>query len=101
MAEYILMIIFFIPIYGLLIWIYFYPEESMLLGQRWRYKEEPEFSKLAIGYTRFASVIGIFLFTIVLVSSISENYLIRVLLVLGLLIYLIYSVLKFRKKLLK
>ncbi|WNF35011.1 hypothetical protein RJD24_11020 [Bacillaceae bacterium IKA-2] len=101
MAETIVTIIFLIPIYGLSILIYFYPEESMLFGQRWMYKEEPEFSEVAIGYTKLASVIVIFLTTIILVNAIFDNSFIILLIVLGLFFYIIYGVLKLRKKLLK
>lgn len=46
-------IVFMIPMYGVLIWTYFCPEDSLLWGKRWMYKEEPEISNSAI---RFAKV---------------------------------------------
>lgn len=100
MAYPILTIIFLTPLYGLFIWTYFHPEESMLLGQRWMYEEEPEFSEAAIGYTKFASIVGLFILTIILVNSIFNHYFIRLLFIVGLIIYIIYRVLKFRKDLL-
>lgn len=48
MADFLLMFILVIPIYGVLIWSYFDPEESLLWGKRWIYKEEPEISEGAI-----------------------------------------------------
>ncbi|WP_211279016.1 hypothetical protein [Sutcliffiella halmapala] len=48
MADTILTIILLLPVYGVLIWTFFHPEESMLLGNRWMYKGEPEFSEDAI-----------------------------------------------------
>ncbi|MDT8861158.1 hypothetical protein N0O92_13025 [Alkalihalobacillus sp. MEB130] len=96
-----LTIFFMIPIYGLLIWTYFYPEESMLLGQRWMYKEEPEFSEMAIGYTKFASGIGMFILTIALSSSFFNNPFVGLFFILGLFCYIIYGVYKLDKKILK
>lgn len=101
MADTILTFIFMIPLYGVLIWTYFYPEESMLFGQRWMYKEEPEFSEIAITYTKFASMVAIFLFTIILISSLFDNYLLRLILALGLICYIVYSFFRLRKKLLE
>ena len=101
MADTILTFIFMIPLYGVLIWTYFYPEESMLFGQRWMYKEEPEFSEIAIAYTKFASMVAIFLFTIILISSLFDNYLLRLILALGLICYIVYSFFRLRKKLLE
>lgn len=33
--EWFLLIVFLIPVYGLLIWSYINPEDSHLLGKRW------------------------------------------------------------------
>ncbi len=101
LGEIIISMFFLIPLYGILIWTYFYPEESMLFGQRWRYKEEPEFTDGAITYTKFVSGIAIFFITIIVVSTFIDNYLIRVLLILGFFIYLIYRFFRLRAKLLK
>lgn len=57
--EIIIGVILIIPLYGVLIWSYFYPEESLLVGKRWMYKEEPEISDGAIRYIKIASVISI------------------------------------------
>ncbi|HIW32983.1 MAG TPA: hypothetical protein IAA29_09380 [Candidatus Paenibacillus intestinavium] len=58
-------IVFIIPLYGILIWTYFCPEESLLWGKRWMYKEEPELSEGAIRYTKVSSLIAIVVLTIV------------------------------------
>ncbi|WP_010098783.1 hypothetical protein [Ornithinibacillus scapharcae] len=55
-AQIIVMVIFMIPLYGILIWTYLEPDESLLLGKRWMYKEDPEPSHQAIAYTRFISM---------------------------------------------
>ncbi|WP_254178472.1 hypothetical protein [Cytobacillus oceanisediminis] len=54
MADFLLMFILVIPIYGVLIWSYFDPEENLLRGKRWMYKEEPEISEGAIRYTKMS-----------------------------------------------
>ncbi|MGK9182199.1 hypothetical protein KXS12_08090 [Priestia filamentosa] len=59
MAGVILSFIFFIPVYVVLIWSYFDPEESLLLGRRWVYQEDPEPSPAAIRYIKVMSLIGI------------------------------------------
>ena len=73
----ILLIIFMIPLYGVLIWTYFCPEESILFGKRWMYEEEPEVSEAAIRYTKFASMVVMIGLPIILISFISEIYLLR------------------------
>lgn len=90
-----------LPLYAVLIWSYFYPVESMLFGERWLYKDEPEFSDIAIGYTKLISIIGIFILTMILVSLIFNHFLISLLLVLGLLSFVLFGVLKLRSKLLE
>ncbi|WP_240035271.1 hypothetical protein [Neobacillus notoginsengisoli] len=66
-AETILFfILVVIPLYATLIWTYFYPEESMLWGKRWLYKEEPEISEDAIRYTKTASLVSLVVLTILL-----------------------------------
>ncbi|MEH7121899.1 hypothetical protein V7122_22805 [Bacillus sp. JJ1532] len=72
MAEIILIIILMIPFYGLLIWSYLDPEESMLFGKRWMYKEEPEISDEAIRYTKFASMTVMIGLPIILISFILD-----------------------------
>lgn len=81
--------IFMIPIYAVLIWTYFYPEESMLLGQRWMYKEEPEFTDDAIRYTKFGAVFGIFLLTMVFALYTIDHFMIRLFIILGFISFVI------------
>lgn len=57
--------VFMTPLFGVLIWTYFCPEESLLWGKRWMYKEEPELSEGAIRYTKIASLIAIVVLTII------------------------------------
>jgi hypothetical protein len=75
-------VVIMIPLYGLLIWIYYYPEESMLFGNRWMYKEEPEISSTAIRYTKFASMTAMIGLPIVVISYIFEIFVLRLVLVL-------------------
>lgn len=82
MAEKILIMIFMIPIYGLLIWTYFYPEESLLIGKRWMYKEEPEFSNEVIRYTKFTSMTVMIGLPILIISFLFDIYFLRLTLLL-------------------
>ncbi|WP_210238479.1 hypothetical protein [Aquibacillus sediminis] len=83
MVENVFFILFLVPVYGLLIWSYFYPVETMLFGERWLYKKEPEYSSEAIAWTKFSAVVGMFVLTII-ISSIFHIYWFRAVLVLGL-----------------
>ncbi|WP_068983813.1 MULTISPECIES: hypothetical protein [Lysinibacillus] len=77
MAEKILFFILMMPIYGLVIWSYFYPEESLLFGKRWMYKEEPQLSNEIIRYTKFASMVVMIGLPIVVISFIFDIYFLR------------------------
>ncbi|MGV3263609.1 hypothetical protein [Cytobacillus oceanisediminis] len=65
MADFLLMFILVIPIYGVLIWSYFDPEESLLWGKRWMYKEEPEIAEGAICYTKMMSLVSMIVLTVI------------------------------------
>jgi len=97
LAETIIMVILMIPIYVLLIWTYLYPEDSMLFGRRWMYEKYPEFSKEAISFTKFISVITMVGLTIALVSVLLDNYFLMFILILGLPTALILGVIKIFK----
>lgn len=73
-AELFILIIFLIPIYGLLIYAYIDPKESFLFGRRWMYKEEPEFSEEAINFLKKASLIFMVLLTIIVVLCIYRSF---------------------------
>ena len=68
--EIIILSILLIPVYGLLLWSYFEPEEALLFGNRWMYKEDPEPSEKWIRYTKFTSMIGMVGIPIFLLSLI-------------------------------
>lgn len=70
MQETILTIIFMIPLYGIFLWSYYFPEDSLLAGKRWMYTKEPEISKAAIRYTKFASMTAMVGLPIVIISFI-------------------------------
>ncbi|KPN96342.1 hypothetical protein [Lysinibacillus sp. ZYM-1] len=44
-------------VYGVLIWTYFNPEESLLKGRRRMYKEEPQLTESAIRNTKAKALI--------------------------------------------
>ncbi len=71
-----------IPLYAVFVWTYFYPEESMLFGQRWMYKEEPEFSDEAIRSTKLWAMAGIVLITMGFVLYAVDDFLIRLIILL-------------------
>jgi hypothetical protein len=70
-------IIIMIPIYGSLIWAYFCPEETLLFGNRWMYKEEPEISNTYIRYIKFASMTAMIGLPIIILSLILEIFVLR------------------------
>ena len=63
--EIFLVFVLMSPLYGVLIWTYFCPEDSLLWGKRWMYKEEPELTEGAIRYTKIVSLISIVILTII------------------------------------
>lgn len=93
MAETILtiifIIIFMIPLYGLFLWSYYYPEDSLMAGKRWMYTEEPEISKAAIHYTKFASMTAMVGLPIVIISFILKIYVLRLSVVIFFLMFIL------------
>jgi len=75
-SELFILIIFLIPVYGLLIWAYIEPEESLLFGRRWMYEEEPELSEEAILFNKRVSMIAIIIITffVIFLLDIKFNY---------------------------
>ncbi|WP_336045793.1 hypothetical protein [Solibacillus ferritrahens] len=58
-----LIIALLIP-YGVFIWMYFKPKESLLVGSRGIYKEEPEITESAIKNTKMKALIAIIFYPI-------------------------------------
>ncbi|MCD5322234.1 MULTISPECIES: hypothetical protein [Pontibacillus] len=77
MVEGFISIVFMIPLYGCLLWSYYEPEESVLMGQRWMYKEEPEISEQSIRYTKFSSLAIMIGMPIIIFSLLTEFYILR------------------------
>ncbi|WP_404461193.1 hypothetical protein [Sutcliffiella horikoshii] len=88
-----------LPLYIISIWTYFHPNEGLLLGERWKYEEEPIFTEEVLWFTRFASVIVMFFTTIILVGALLKA-LYAIIVTIGLFLYIIYSILKFRRRVL-
>lgn len=61
--------IFMIPFYTFLIWTFNRPEDSVLLGRRWMYQEDPEISLNAIRYMKFASIFAMIGTPIIILSA--------------------------------
>ncbi|MGG0658587.1 hypothetical protein [Rummeliibacillus pycnus] len=74
MEEVFLAFILMIPLYVIFIWTYFDPEESILFGKRWMYKEEPELSEGVIRYTEIASMVSIIFLTVIFGVLIYTNF---------------------------
>lgn len=64
-------ILLFILIYGVLIWTYFNPEESLLMGRRGMYKEEPELTESAIRNAKAKALISTIVLTIIIIIFIN------------------------------
>ncbi|MDN4494480.1 hypothetical protein [Ureibacillus aquaedulcis] len=76
-VEIVFISIFLIPLYIFLIWSYIEPEESILSGKKWMYKDEPEPSLKAIRYTRFTSLTAMIGIPFILSSFITGNLFLR------------------------
>ena len=72
-AEIVFVSILLIPLYLVLIWSYLEPEQSILLGKRWKYTEEPEQSKKAHRYTKFTSMTTMIAIPFVLLGFLTSN----------------------------
>ncbi|MCD8510029.1 MAG: hypothetical protein LRY73_09280 [Bacillus sp. (in: Bacteria)] len=68
MVGLLLLIIFSIPMYWAFIYGYLFPEESILWGRRWMYEDEPQLSDAAILLTKYSSLLGIIILSIVLIA---------------------------------
>ena len=53
--------------YGIIIWTYFKPKESLLWGRRGIYKEEPEITESAISKTKAKALITIIVYPIIVI----------------------------------
>ena len=95
MAENILLIILMIPLYGSIIWSYFCPEESLLFGKRWMYKEEPKLSNAVIRYTKFSSMIGMIGLPIIVIGFIFDILILKFTLVVFILVVVIGALIIF------
>lgn len=72
-ADLLIFIILLIPIYVALIYSYQYPEESILFGRRWMFKEEPELTEEAILLNKKISLIAIVVISFFLIFSIIKS----------------------------
>ncbi len=54
-------------LYGIIIWTYFNPKESLLWGRRGIYKEEPEITESAISNTKTKALITIIVYPIIFI----------------------------------
>ncbi|HWL26396.1 MAG TPA: hypothetical protein VNR38_22025 [Ureibacillus sp.] len=64
-------------IYGILIWTYFKPKESLLFGRKDIYKEEPEITESAIINTKLKALFSIIVITLLIILLIVTHIFIR------------------------
>ena len=60
-------ILLLLILYGIIIWTYFNPKESLLWGRRRIYKEEPEITESAINNIKAKALITIILYPIIFI----------------------------------
>ena len=53
-----------IPVYGFMIWGLYEPEEAMLFMDKWRYEEQPEFSRMQLKLYKLGNICGVILLTL-------------------------------------
>ena len=68
-----LILLLLIP-YGLIIWTYFKPKESLLWGRRGLYKEEPEITESAISKTKAKALVTIIIYPIIFIIIFVYSY---------------------------
>ena len=83
-----------IILYVILIMVYIFPKESLLLFARWEYKNEPTFSDFRIRLNKYLSLFGILLVTIFIIDWFVDIAAVRMLLTLGLIICVVITILK-------
>lgn len=69
-----ILIVFSIPVYGFAVWSLYEPEESYFFLDKWRYKEIPELSDLQIKWIRISSVIGMILWTLLIIFTAIDTF---------------------------
>ncbi|WP_053074955.1 hypothetical protein [Ornithinibacillus californiensis] len=69
-----ILLIFSIPVYIFGFWGLYEPEESYLFLDRWRYKEIPELSDIQIKLIKIGSVVGMILWTLLLIYAGIETF---------------------------
>ncbi|WP_198317418.1 hypothetical protein [Cytobacillus praedii] len=89
MAETIIFVIFLIPLYGIMLWTYYFPEDCILAGKRRMYTEEPEISKAAIRYTKSAAMTTMVGLPVVIISFILKIYVLRFSIIIFFLIFIL------------
>jgi hypothetical protein len=68
------LILLLLILYGIIIWTYFNPKESLLWGRRWIYKEEPEITESAINNIKAKALFTIIVFPIIFIIIFVFSY---------------------------
>lgn len=61
-------------VYGIIIWTYFKPKESLIWGRRGIYKEEPEITESAIRNIKVKALITIIVYPIIFIIIFVYSY---------------------------
>lgn len=83
-----------IILYVILIMVYIFPKESLLLFARWEFKNEPTFSDFRIRLNKYLSLFGIVLVTIFIIDWFVDIAAVRMLLTLGVIVFVVVAILK-------
>lgn len=73
-ADIFLFVFFIVVLYGALVWSYMFPEDSMLLGKRWMYKEQPEITEDAINFYKNKIIFIIIVVTFILAMFVYGSF---------------------------
>jgi len=65
--DMVALILLLLIVYGVIIWTYFEPKKSLLLGRQGIYKEEPEITESAIRDTKVKALIAIIVYPIIFI----------------------------------
>lgn len=68
------LILLLLILYGIIIWTYFKPKESLLWGRRGIYKEEPEITESAINNIKAKALITIIVYPIIFIIIFVYSY---------------------------
>lgn len=94
MGELIFYGFWFVILYGIAIWTFLNPEESLIIFRRWEYKEEPVFSDLAVTVQKYGALFVVLFLTLIAIHFTVDKPFVSLILALGLAVYGAFAVVK-------